>query len=193
MKEKKEAFKRVKNIANKSIFWAFLMLTAFGFTAAADVSAQNDVRTVVSGQGSLPAVTESGDTRKRIFAVSARRGADGSVSGNAILHNPAFTVENGQKYRLQVDISCMNVIGNIVFLGGTTRRTNDPNLVDAVYFSVQDNGEPGRGSDMISRVFFFDDDPTTTGDPQLCLNNRVGDFPMEIIESGNINVRSNAP
>lgn len=180
----------MNNLAGKSIFWAFLALSVFGFATAASVSAQNGVRTIVSGQGSLPAVTEDGATRKRIFVVNARRDADGTVSGNAILHNPAFTVENGQKYQLQVDISCMNVIGDIVFFGGTTRRTNDPNLVDAVYFSVQDNGEPGRGVDMISRAFFFDDDPTTTGDPQLCLGNQVGDFPMETIESGNINVRS---
>jgi hypothetical protein len=83
----------------------------------------------------------------------------------------------------------MKVIGNVAFFGGTTRRTNDPSLVDAVYFSVQDNGEPGRDKDMISRVFFFDDDPNTQGDPQLCQGNVLGDFPMEPIESGNIQVR----
>jgi hypothetical protein len=90
---------------------------------------------------------------------------------------------------LQVDISCMKVIGNIAFFGGLTRRTNDPNLDEAVYFSVQDNGEPGKERDQISSVFFFDDDPTTTGDPQLCQGNVVGDFPMMPIDSGNIQIR----
>ena len=61
--------------------------------------------------------------------------------------------------------------------------------MDAVYFSVQDNGEPGAGVDRLSRAFFFDDDPNTTGDPQLCQNNQPGDFPMEFIESGNIGLR----
>ena len=135
-------------------------------------------------------VTNSDDEQvRRQFSFNGRRNADGIVSGNAILHNPAFTVDNGQNYMLHIDISCMNVVGNTVFFGGTTRRTNDPDLVDAVYFSVQDNGEPGAGSDQISSAFFFDDDPTTIGDPMLCLNNRPGDFPMMTIDAGNISVR----
>jgi len=44
-------------------------------------------------------------------------------------------------------------------------------------------------NDGISRAFFSDDDPNTTGDPQLCQNNQVGDFPMEFIENGNIGLR----
>jgi len=142
-----------------------------------------------SGHGTLLVTNQDGDQARRQFSFSARRGADSNVTGNAILHNPAFTTENGQNYMLHVDISCMNVIGNTVFFGGTTRRTNDPNLVDAVYFSVQDNGEPGAGTDQISQATFFDDDPSTTGDPMLCLNNRIGDFPMTPIDAGNIQVR----
>jgi len=142
-----------------------------------------------NGHGTLLVVNPDGNQTRRQFSLSARVQSDGSVKGNAILHNPAFTGENGQKYQLQIDISCFNRIGDTVFFGGTTRRTNDPNLVDAVYFSVQDNGEPGKGMDMISQVFFFDDDPTTTGDPMLCLGNQVGDFPMDVIEAGNIQVK----
>jgi hypothetical protein len=78
------------------------------------------------------------------------------------------------------------------FFGGTVKRTNDPSLVDAVFFSVQDNGEPGK-TDQISRVFFWDDDPNTTGDPQACMLNQLGDFPMETIEKGNIQVRPTTP
>lgn len=82
-----------------------------------------------------------------------------------------------------------NRIGNVAFFGGTVKRTNDPSLVDAVYFSIQDNGEPGRERDKISSVFFFDGDPGTTGDPQLCQGNVLGDFPMNTIESGNIQLK----
>ncbi len=55
---------------------------------------------------------------------------------------------------------------------------------------MQDNGEPGR-NDKISRVYFYDDDPMTTGDPQLCQLNQLGDFQqvLEPIEKGNIQVR----
>jgi hypothetical protein len=151
--------------------------------------AQNNTLESANGQGTLLVMNDQGEVVRRQFSFSARRLKDGTVKGNAVLHNPAYQV-NGQNYQLQIDITCMKVIGNIAFFGGTTRRTNDPSLVDAVYFSVQDNGEPGRDRDRISRVFFFDDDPNTTGDPQLCQGNVVGDFPMEPIESGNIQVKS---
>ena len=126
----------------------------------------------------------------RQFSFSARQlSPDGTASGNAVLHNPAFTVNNNQRYALQIDVRCIKVIGNVAFVGGLTRRTNDPSLVDAVFFSVQDNGEPGKGSDQISRVFFWDDDPNTTGDPMACQLNQLGDFPMEPIQSGNVQVK----
>src|SRR5437763_932974 len=88
-----------------------------------------------NGQGTLLVQNDAGDFVRRQFAFSARRYADGSVKGNAVLHNPAFENAKGQRYQLQVDISCMKVIGNVAFFGGTTRRTNDPSLIDAVYFS----------------------------------------------------------
>jgi hypothetical protein len=82
------------------------------------------------------------------------------------------------------------VDANTAIFGGTVKRTNDPSLVDTVYFSVQDNGEPGAGNDKVSRAFFFDGDPATTGDPALCLGATLTDLPLETIVSGNINVKS---
>jgi hypothetical protein len=138
-----------------------------------------------SGHGAL----ETPDGLRQ-FSFSATEHADGTVTGNAVLHNPAFQVD-GKDYQLQIDISCIKVVGNIAILGGTTKRTNDPSLVDAVFFTVQDNGESGK-QDMISRVFFWDDDPTTTGDPQACLLTAPTDFPLETIVKGNIQVRGGA-
>jgi hypothetical protein len=136
-----------------------------------------------SGAGAL-------DNGQRHFSFSAKQRPDGTVTGQAQLTNKSFTGENDTSpYKLHLDISCMNRIGNTVFFGGTTKSTNDPNLVDAAYFAVQDNGEPGKGVDKISRVFFFDDDPTTTGDPQACQFIVPGDFPLETIETGNIQVK----
>ncbi|HEX8070375.1 MAG TPA: hypothetical protein VF546_10515 [Pyrinomonadaceae bacterium] len=169
---------------------ALAVVAAVAFFATTSRSAAQGTQQSANGQGTLLVQNDDGDTVRRQFSLSARRYADGTVKGNAVLHNPAFTGVNGQRYQLQVDIRCMNVIGNVAFFGGLTRRTNDPNLVDAVYFSVQDNGEPGRGRDLISRAFFFDDDPNTQGDPQLCLFNQVGDFPMEPIDAGNIQVKN---
>ena len=140
---------------------------------------------MVSGQGAL-----SSDPRRN-FAVSAQINADGSANGHATLINKAFTGENGKSpYLLKLDISCGKMVdANTAIFGGTIRRTNDPSLVDTVYFSVQDNGEPGKGSDKISRAFFFDGDPSTTGDPALCLGATLTDLPLETIVSGNIQVR----
>lgn len=139
----------------------------------------------VSGQGAL-----STDPRRN-FSVSAHINGDGTATGRATLVNKAFTGENGKApYLLQVDISCGKMLDDrTAILGGTTRRTNDPSLVDAVFFSVQDNGEPGAGTDKVSRAYFWDDDPNTQGPPSSCVNSTLTDLPLETIVSGNINVK----
>ena len=153
-----------------------------GATAAAPVES-------ATGHGTLLAQNEDGDTVKRQFSFTARKDADGNVTGQAQLVNRAFSgAEGPAPYRLHIDISCMYTAGNIAVFGGTVKSTNDPGLDDAVFFSVQDNGEPGT-EDRISRTFFWDDDPGTTGDPQACMLTGVTDFPLEPIESGNIQVR----
>lgn len=172
-----------KRIALSGIVSALVVL---GLYFAIDTLAGN--RESAQGHGTLIVQDENGRDVRRQFSFSARRNQDGTVSGQAILHNPAFSGANGQKYQLKLDISCMKVVGNIAVFGGLTRRTNDPNLVDAAYFTVQDNGEPGKDNDKISSVFFFDDDPTTTGDPQACLNTGPNDFPLNTIAAGNIQV-----
>ena len=172
---------RVHLLRALALFVVAAAATLFAFVSGSSAQAS---AAAANGHGAL----DNGDSADRQFSFSARELADGSVTGNAVLVNPAFTGDNGAPYQLQIDISCMQSVGNTVFFGGLTRRTNDPNLVDAVYFSVQDNGEPGRHVDMISSTFFFDDDPTTTGDPQLCQNIPMGYFPLDPIENGNINV-----
>ena len=158
---------------------------AAGVLALSSLTASAGMLASANGQGTL-------DNNTRKFAFSARMYADGSVRGQANLVNRNFTGANGHSpYRLHIDISCMKVVGNIAFFGGTVKRTNDPSLVDAVYFAIQDNGEPGKGVDKISRVAFFDDDPNTTGDPALCQFNTPDDgyLPLETIEKGNIQLR----
>lgn len=165
-------------------------LALFAVVAAAGLLAFVSNPSAVAGESANGHGTLSdSDGNKRQFTFSARVNSDGTVSGQAILHNPAFEGENGNPYQLKLDISCMKVIGNFATFGGTTARTNDPSLVDAAFFSVQDNGQPGKNSDEISRVFFWDDIPETTGDPQACQFVGLADFPLETIEAGNIQVR----
>ncbi len=143
-----------------------------------------------NGHGTVFRTDDNGNTVRRQFSFSAQRRSDGVVKGNAVLHNPAFSGANGNNYQAKMDISCMRVVGNIAYFGGTIKRTNDPNLVDTAFFSVQDNGEPGGGADKISPLVFFDDDPNNNpGDPQLCQTITQAEVPLETIESGNIQVR----
>ena len=167
----------MKHLSHRA--YATIVLAAAFLAGALITGAVAGAGDSASGHGTL-----DGD---RQFSFSATSDADGTVTGNAVLNNPNFEVD-GKNYQLQIDISCMKVVGDIAIFGGTTKRTNDSNLVDAVFFSVQDNGEPGK-EDKISRAFFWDDDPTTTGDPQACLLNGPADFPLETIERGNIQVR----
>lgn len=145
-----------------------------------------------NGHGTVLRQDENGKTVRRQFSFNAKRNSDGTVTGNAVLHNPAFEGEDGNNYQAKLEISCMRVVENIAYFGGTIKRTNDPNLVDTAFFSVQDNGEPGKGRDKISGLVFYDDDPNNNpGDPQLC---QISDTqpqlaPTETIESGNIQVR----
>jgi hypothetical protein len=176
---------KVRNMKTKvlSFFSTSLIVgsAVFAFTASAAAPGHS-----AHGQGTLL----NPDGSRRQFSFNARQLDGFQAQGNAVLHNPAFTGANdNQRYSLQVDIRCINVIGNTAFIGGLTRRTNDPNLVDAVYFAVEDNGEPGKNVDRISRAFFFDDDPNTTGDPGACAFNQLGDFPLETIDAGNVQVR----
>jgi hypothetical protein len=137
---------------------------------------KGDVR--ISGQGTI----EDG----RTFNVSAVLYQDGTARGQATLINRNFTGANGKSpYMLKIDISCAKQLedGSVV-IGGFTRRTNDPSLVDAVFFQVKDDGK----DDLLSRAFFWDDDPNTTGDPATCQLVNQGDFPMEEVIRGNINV-----
>lgn len=140
------------------------------------VPKKGDVR--VSGQGTI----EDG----RTFSVSAVLYQDGTARGQATLTNRNFSGDSGNgPYKLHIDISCAKQLDDgTVVIGGFTKRTNDSSLIDAVFFSVQDNGK----DDLLSRAYFWDDDPNTTGDPAACQLVNQGDFPMEQVIRGNINV-----
>ena len=151
-----------------------------------------------NGQGTFLADDGNGGTTRRTFSFSARIGDDGTVSGNAVLHTNAFTYGKGnQPYAVQIDISCMKVVGNTAYFGGMPRKTNEPDPVysDAVYFIAQDNGEPGKGRDKISYAYFYDFDPAITGDPQLCQGlpdtspGGLNDSALVTIDQGNVQVR----
>lgn len=136
-----------------------------------------------------------GPKEKRQFSFSAVMHRDGTVTGNAVIQNPAFA------FRGQLEITCLRVTPNAVNpvtgevgtradIGGTVRHTNDPTFEGLRgFFTVFDNGEPGKDHDTISPVFF----DNVVG-PEAC-QNILGDptapsNQVQIpIEAGNIQVR----
>jgi hypothetical protein len=138
-----------------------------------------------NGQGKL--VNEDGSQSQYSFNV--RRNGNGKVTGQATLRNPSFRAGNGQNEQIKIDISCLKVVGNLAILGGVTKRKNNQASDEAVYFAVQDNGSSGAEIDKIFRGFFYDDDPVTKGDAQLCQTLEPEIFPLEPIAEGNIQVQ----
>jgi hypothetical protein len=134
--------------------------------------------------GSRPSANGSGQIvlqggAKRQFSFCANTKADGTVSGSAEIHNPDFD------FRSHIDVQCLVVTANGASIGGRVRSTNDPNLDgQSAFFTVFDNGEPGKGKDTISLIFFDGD----VG-PDACRFVAPGDFPQVPINAGNIQVR----
>ena len=122
----------------------------------------------------------------RIFNVSARLDTDTNTAiGKAVLINTNFSGDSGKgPYRAIIDISCGADLGNGEYaIGGTTTRTNDSNLNDAVFFIVSADG-------TLSRAFFWDADPNTIGDPSTCAFIQSGDFgALETAIRGGLKVR----
>jgi len=146
-------------------------------------SAVAAARPSANGHGTVLLQNTEGKTVRRQFSFSARVNADGSVSGNAILHNPSFD----PKYSTQIDVTCLQIVGNRASFGGSIRKTTDPvfnDEFDAAFFTVFDNGEPGNGNDTISEIFF-----DNVVEPSACQFIGADDFPQIPIEGGNVQVR----
>jgi hypothetical protein len=161
----------------KRVFVAVLAAAVLVFTASAYLL-------TTSAQGNGPAANGHGtlvlpDGTRRQFSFNARQHADGTVTGHAVIHNPGFD------FRSQLDITCLRVEGNGASFGGSVRRSNDPFFEGQNgFFTVFDNGEPGKNTDTISLVFF----DAQVG-PEACQQVAPADFPQQPIDAGNIQVR----
>ncbi len=139
------------------------------------------------GQGTL--VNEDGSQSE--FTFNVKRNPNGKVTGQATLRNPSFKAGNGQTEKIKIDVTCLKVIGNIAVMGGTTKRKGNQAKAEAVYFAVEGNSDSGRGADKIFRGFFYDDDPATEGDAQVCQSLETEVLVLEPIAAGKIKVKAN--
>jgi hypothetical protein len=162
---------------------AGLLITALAITTLVRLTSAAPPGSSASGHGTVLLQNTEGRTVRRQFSFSARRLANGTVQGSAVLHNPSFD----PKYDAQFDITCLQIVGNRASFGGSIRKTSDPvfnDEFDAAFFTVFDNGEPGAGNDTISEVFF-----DNVVEPSTCQFIGADDFPQIPIESGSVQVR----
>src|SRR5215510_6891155 len=168
---------------SKIFLFAGLLITAMATTTVLRSTSAAAPKTSASGHGTILLQDTNGKTVRRQFSFSARVRSDGTVQGNAIIHNPSFD----PKYDAQFNITCLQVVGNRASFGASIRKTSDPvfnDEFDAAFFTVFDNGEPGADNDTISEVFF-----DNVVEPSACQFIGADDFPQIPIQSGNVQVR----
>jgi hypothetical protein len=161
---------------------AALLITAVAVTTMLRPTSAAAPRPSASGHGTLLLQDTDGKTVRRQFSFSAKQMPDGTVQGNAILHNPSFD----PKYDAHFAITCLQIVGNRASFGGSIRKTSDPvfnDEFDAAFFTVFDNGEPGADNDTISEVFF-----DNVVEPSACQFIGADDFLQIPIQSGNVQV-----
>lgn len=166
----------------KMFVFAALLITVVAVTTMLRPTSAAAPRLSASGHGTLLLQDTDGKTVRRQFSFSAKQMPDGTVQGNAILHNPSFD----PKYDAHFDITCLQIVGNRASFGGSIRKTSDPvfnDEFDAAFFTVFDNGEPGAGNDTISEVFF-----DNVVEPSTCQFIGADDFLQIPIQSGNVQV-----
>ena len=154
--------------------------------------------------GQPPSATGAGffADQSRVFAFSAVRHLDGSVTGEGVLIRPGIVF-------FHFRANCLSVVGNQATITGVITRntwTSDPSLDftgNNFWFRVVDNGEGKKATGPDQMTFFFFDDvppPCTnveTADmcvPASCTASTTGTgvdgASLMPINSGNIQVRT---
>jgi hypothetical protein len=123
---------------------ATTLLAIAGLLVIPVTSAAGSGSAVASANGShwtIPLPNQFGVVvENRTLSFDARKYEDGSVTGQFEYHQ----VVEGEAFKFNVDVTCMNVYdGNRAKLGGVIRVSSDPTLPAGVFawFSVFDNGE----------------------------------------------------
>jgi hypothetical protein len=142
------------------------------FCAVAAAAASAQVLHSAHGSGHI----QFGNNREFI-TFSAVQHSDGTVTGTATVHDISAGVT------AQIDVDCVNVIGNTATISGIVTRSTDPALQGFEgIFQVVDGGEGADSVDFMSLANFF-----AVGTGNDC---RVpGEFDLVPVEQGNVQVQ----
>ncbi len=116
------------------------------------------------------------------FGFNAKLKKDGSADGWYTYRD----VEDGAPFTAKGPVTCLTVIGNDAWIGGTIESSNDPTVVGlGSWWHVTDNGE-GAGSPPDITTFLGIGSLAATAD--FCAGHPAYRFPFAI-DGGNIQVR----
>jgi hypothetical protein len=147
-------------------------LALFCAAASAAAFAQVTVLHSASGSGHIQFANN-----REFITFSAVEHSDGTVTGIATVHDVSAGVT------AQIDVDCLNVVGNTATISGIVTRSTEPVLQGFEgIFQVVDGGE-GKGTvDFMSLANFF-----AVGTGTDC---RVpGEFDLVPVQQGNVQVR----
>jgi hypothetical protein len=172
-----------RNVARLMLFGALLLA---GLLAQSAPAAPNPVVGAATGSGHM--VRPDGTFRS--FSFSARKYADGSVSGQLQLNSRSFDVF------VHISIDCLRIEGNTAHMSGRITHTSDPEQAEIGELNrviVVDNGEGHGVIDQVSRI------PENPGneDQRTCLDppgtasdeDPTGLLPLRDVHRGNVQVR----
>lgn len=141
----------------------------------------------VRGSGHI----DQGDDDRRVFSFSAREAADGSVSGqfSLLITESVLGSTNPSITRLQAEVTCMSVAGDVAWVGGVVRNASNPDWIGLeTGWAVQDNGEGSNGFDAISLMNV----PGPAGLAESVCQSRTR-VPNFDVQNGNVQVSSGGP
>lgn len=128
-----------------------LMAAMMIFSAGAALAAPNEK---VTGTGTIVLAPQFGSPTAHVNAIQTKAGLKGSFHIEYAVGDPR--VPNGGFAKGKV--TCLNVVGNTAYITGqiteSTGFESEPDLNFAVNqyvpITVQDNGEPGAGTDRVN-------------------------------------------
>lgn len=166
---------------NRIFFGLSLLIIALGaavlvFPMTETCAAGGGCMERASGRGEL--VTPG---NKRIISFTATANPDGTAVGKVVLINKAAD------FVAEIDVKCLDVVGNRARIAGFVTSTTDPNFNNNVaVFEVFDNGNPQGTNDTNSLVFFT---PPGGIQPTPAYCRAFENFPQQSFGDGNLQVQ----